>query len=1244
MNRVALFSIAIVAATAAAWLALASTGPRASAPDERRDGRTGEAPRAGGPPGLASAPGGVIEAVRAGCCAIVGLVRRNEGPAAALVDVRFLREPLEGRTAGSGSTASLLRWLAVPALPSVATANAIAGADGRFVVEGLAPGLYRVTAAAEDGARGGVEVALPVDGARTQADVVLGRGAETLAGRVVHSDGRPFAGAAFVAQAPRAHEPWPTSPGAPVSLGADGRFVATGLPRGEAVVTAIENGLSRTSSGRVTVPHPGEFVLTVGADATLREGRVVAADDGSPIAGATVVGGAMSSEGGLVLERTSTDAEGRFRIPLSGSDGGLRAMAHGFAPSRTPLSELPRGKEGIEIRLARGASLSGRVTAAAGGRPVAGVAVRVVPDRRDTAYFPPDPATTDADGRYLVADLPAGEAIAFAEGGGWVTKGVGDGDALRPPALSVSLVAGKAETLDLDVVKAASATGVVLDATGAPVAGAVVSAQGRQSPTSYWWLGAIENTRVEATATAADGTFAVEGLVGGANYVFAATAPDGAKGRSAFVRASGDAPVRVEIRFVPERTIEVTVLDAASGAPVAGASVRAEPEDRAFLDEENAFATTTADGKASLRVRCSGALDLDVNADGYKSDARTPVVAASESSAVVRLERGFLVTGRVLLPDGSPASYADVEARSEEGNPGDPGIFGTRTDRSGEFRLTFASAGARTIRAKALSGGKELQAAAVAEAGGEPVTLTLVPAAQAKPAPGALVVRVVGPDGSAVPRARVRLAGPNGWENEVRDGRAEFRAKERNESWVDVWDAASADGTPLPLGYARVGPVAARTDEVTVRLPPEKAIEGWVRGPDGKGVRGASVTARSLSADEAPIDSSAGATTDAAGAFRIGRLSDGPVTLDADVPPEFVRPDPVASRGGATGVEIRLKAGVSVAVTVLDDAGEPVADASVTASTGWRSGARGYGEARTDSNGVAHLVGLDPALAYCLEVEVWSSRPRLHSSSRDDWKPVDTTVRLGRSLSVKGTVRDPAGHPMAGACVWASDDSVSWGPTKTGMDGTFTIGGLAAGEVVLRVSIEGNGGGAAAETRVTVGTEGVVLTLDPGLDLVVRVTGWPVGAPSTAATLFEQGAGEPTYASARIAADGTARVRGLLADRAYTLWIPPLPDGRSLLTRDVRVGTGAIAVTLAPGKTIRGRLVVPAGAKVRGLFASREGGFMTVPGTWTSDGAYEIAGLPETAWTVSATAARGDERFRGEADAPAGGTVDVVLR
>jgi protocatechuate 3,4-dioxygenase beta subunit len=155
------------------------------------------------------------------------------------------------------------------------------------------------------------------------------------------------------------------------------------------------------------------------------EGRVVAADTGQPIAGATVQAATLPTTPGNTSApvRTKADAEGRFL--LSGLAAGrinLSASADGFVTENyrpTSPSQLPQLREGqrltdVTLRLSRAASLSG-VVRDTSGRPMTGVTVTlyrrgILTVRR--AWLSTRVAIlTGADGRYSANNLTPGEYV-----------------------------------------------------------------------------------------------------------------------------------------------------------------------------------------------------------------------------------------------------------------------------------------------------------------------------------------------------------------------------------------------------------------------------------------------------------------------------------------------------------------------------------------------------------------------------------------------------------------------------------------------------------------------------------------------------------------------------------------------------------------------------------------------------------------------------------------------------------------
>ncbi len=170
-------------------------------------------------------------------------------------------------------------------------------------------------------------------------------------------------------------------------------------------------------------------------DAT--HGRVVDAE-GKPLAGATVIARGFQRNGSELLPvghevaRMTTDAEGLFRVPDDvaglGKEVTYVVKATGFRPA-APLSE--RLAEGVPVRMSTAdpAPIEGRIVDHE-GRPVAGARVRVshaylidrsnlvgkmLPDlslaTRITGWaVQPEPATTDADGRFRIDGLSREDA------------------------------------------------------------------------------------------------------------------------------------------------------------------------------------------------------------------------------------------------------------------------------------------------------------------------------------------------------------------------------------------------------------------------------------------------------------------------------------------------------------------------------------------------------------------------------------------------------------------------------------------------------------------------------------------------------------------------------------------------------------------------------------------------------------------------------------------------------------------
>jgi protocatechuate 3,4-dioxygenase beta subunit len=230
--------------------------------------------------------------------------------------------------------------------------------------------------------------------------------------------------------------------------------------------------------------QPEEPTITLAA-AQVLEGRVVYADTGKPAAKATVLG-------------ASTDADGRFRIPLTTTKAVTVAV---YAPPGTPYLntyrrvEWPRGavKHQVEIQLPRGVLVRGKVTEARDGAPVAGACVQFWPGWWDNPNPRPNVITgwqtcelTQADGTFQIAVLPGPGHLLFQGptpdfiheeiGSETIDSGRPGGSRYYPDAVvKLDLPArGDPKELAVTLRRGVTVRGRLLGADGKPVAKAVL--------------------------------------------------------------------------------------------------------------------------------------------------------------------------------------------------------------------------------------------------------------------------------------------------------------------------------------------------------------------------------------------------------------------------------------------------------------------------------------------------------------------------------------------------------------------------------------------------------------------------------------------------------------------------------------------------------------------------------------------------------------------------------------------------
>ncbi|TKC94149.1 carboxypeptidase regulatory-like domain-containing protein [Polyangium fumosum] len=472
-------------------------------------------------------------------------------------------------------------------------------------------------------------------------------------------------------------------------------------------------------SGPLRLPG-GEVAVDEARRAGAFSGRVIAARTGAPIEGATLT---FDQEGVARAVTSGADGAFLFEPPAPGVYTLALVAAKGFHPFAPAWGESPL------TLLARA------------GEIVRGLTITLEPERRyqGVVLTPTGEPAPQAEVRILEA--PGGEASA---GGRFVAddKGVfsfsAPDDALleathpdHAPARARLDLRGQASgrvTLRLrpkgEAVVAASITGVVVDAAGAPVSFAGVSARFRRELAAH-----DDDLHPGAAATTDErGAFTLEGLDPG---TYELTAREGARiARAEGVAAGAEG---VTLRLAAAGRIRGTVRSGSPGAPVASFSVVAARH-RGPLERESSASTSFFDATGAYEIGdlLPGTYAVTAAALGHapSTTVTVPVPAGGEATADLVLRAGGRVHGAV-VEEGTnqpiEGARITIEGLLGAGAGPVPVVADVTTDASGRFSLVGLAEGARSIAATAPGHhGRILSGLVVAE-GGElgPVTISL---------------------------------------------------------------------------------------------------------------------------------------------------------------------------------------------------------------------------------------------------------------------------------------------------------------------------------------------------------------------------------------------------------------------------------------------------------------------------------------------------------------------------------------
>ncbi len=431
--------------------------------------------------------------------------------------------------------------------------------------------------------------------------------------------------------------------------------------------------------------------------------------------------------------------------------------------------------------------------------------------------------------------------------------------------------------------------------------------------------------------------------------------------------------------------------------------------------------------------------------------------------------------------------------------------------------------------------------------------------------------------------------------------------------WAGAVAVLHPDAAVLRIGgtsglenmHSRTGLAWPSRLEVDLELVPGSPREGRVQDAGGIGIGDAEIVV-----DGWPVTTSR----------PDGRFT---VRLGADAAPVEVRAGARAVFEPSAGADLIFEVGPprKLKAEVVDrDSGLPIAGASlIVIADKWM-----IDRLVTDDRGRAEVdawsVGQLSVMATIPDQEAGAVYQELtwrREIVEARFEVTRTPTVTGRAVALAGQVVDERGEPIAGVYLNLEDNRAR---AKTGPDGTFHFGDLAAGPYLIHVS--SNEVVPSPPIRVEAPDSNLVLELSRGETLEGFVLDRDTLAPIEGAGIGVEpvGTNAPTAANRWTSSglDGAFKVVGLVPGQVkVTARAQGYVTGRPTeWTVEAGVGTRGVEIELERGATITGRVLDPDGEPVERVWiATRVPGEKIGPrgssATSDAEGRFELNGLPD---------------------------------
>jgi protocatechuate 3,4-dioxygenase beta subunit len=633
--------------------------------------------------------------------------------------------------------------------------------------------------------------------------------------------------------------------------------------------------------------------------------------------------------------------------------------------------------------------------------------------------------------------------------------------------------------------------------------------------------------------------------------------------------AQGGSPVRLSLS--PPILLTGRVLRLPDGRPIPGALVwpRDDPAGAVRTGSRGGYAViNNHEGPGAILAAAPGYLQ---NGIGFETPADQ---RGAGELAALQLQPTGLVEGRVVDEEGNPVQNAQVRATLEQQTSQPPPLEGwqaeARTSADGRFRFRrlLPSEGYHLTATKSGYATASQTVQSVQGRSALPAELVLVKGRR-------VLGRVVEEAGRPVAGARIVF---KKGEPVFTGGSGEFTIPDPSTGVHDL-RVYRPGFAPLILPSVEVAEKDLRIDLGTLTLRKAIVLDGRVIDPEGKPVAGAKIVAGTLfrhmtdrlftHEEMKGMAEPGAAVTDAEGRFRIGEILPGERFNLYVKRSGYVG----ATLGGirATGdrpLEVVLRPEATVAGRVLDEAGEPVPNATVRLLPEVRRiGFEDFqGTTSTGPDGRFLLRELDagPVRLVAAAKGRGTAELDLTLGAGQELKDLAVTLRT-EGPTLEGRVFDGRGLPLAGASVSVLPvlPLPEGGSATTDENGSFRIEGLLLGEAKVFVSRPQDFRHVHRQVRIQPGRNEVELTFPPGHVVSGRVVdgeGAPVAdifvriesVDTVTETCQGTSAADGSFTLCELP-DGSYRIHAWNQERGGTAWLPLKVAGKPVTDVELRI-------------------------------------------------------------------------------------------